>query len=225
MKAIVLAAMLTLAAMPLSARSPHTPANPQPAPGGGPMTVYENGDSDILEECAHEFTLWTKADDFILPSDGYVNGAEVDWAVPFGGSWDGTINWGVYLNAGGFPGAAVATGVAHNLVTTSLGSSPNADWYNSSFDFGQQLVIAGNTRYWFALHFSSDCTTRDDVYWGCSTNQAGFFTSEIYQCNLPWFQISTLPLNRDHAFSLGGDFLIATEETTWGAIKNLYSAE
>jgi hypothetical protein len=223
MKSTILTIVALSLASSLQAATSHAPkgdgtVGTQSPPIAGGNVLYENGSSDINTDSGNEMTNWLQADDFQLGVAGVAMAADADWFLFGGGVWDGTIQWTIYLDAGGSPGAVHASGNGSGIVTTPLGNAQGFTWFNSRWNLGQAVNLAANQRYWLGLHFSADCGTRDDVYWGYSQQQAFNFSQEQTNCAGAWLPVT----NEDRAFTLFTDLATPVESATWGAIKSQY---
>jgi len=188
-----------------------------PASTGGNV-IYDNGNTDINTDSGNEMTAWVQADDFQIAVTDNATAAEADWLICCGGVWDGTIQWTIYLDGGGSPGAVLASGDALFIDTVSLGSAQGFDWFNSYFELGQAVLLTAGQRYWLGLHFSTDCATRDNVYWAYSQNQNFNFSTEQIGCAGGWVNVAP----EDRAFSLFTEEVTPVDSATWGAIKSQY---
>lgn len=188
------------------------------APGAG-TTCYDNGNTDINSDSGNEMTNWIEADDFELTEDCVVTGAEADWFDCCGGpGHNGIIEWTIYGDAGGTPGGVIASGNGINIVTVVLGTNA-FNWFNSSWDFGMQVPLVANTRYWLGLHFSDRCDQRDNVYWAYSTQQHFNLSQESQiECGFPF--TNTTP--EDRAFSLKSMEPIPVDPESFGTVKARY---
>lgn len=181
-------------------------------------TIYDNGNADINTASGNEMTDWIQADDFMLSANGDVNGAECDWFFTSGGTWDGTIEWTIYMDNGGMPGSVVASGMGSDISTTALGMAGGFDWYNTSFSFGETVSLMGGQLYWIGFHFKSvDCDTRDEVYLGYSVNQNYALSQEADDC-VAFINVSAV----DRAFSLWYDGAVANEAASLDRVKSLF---
>jgi hypothetical protein len=182
------------------------------------ILLYDNGNTDINSDSGNEFTNWRQADDFEIAVSDNATSAEADWFIAFDGAWDGTIEWIIYLDSAGSPGAVHAQGTGSNIVTVPIGNAQGFEWFNSRWDLGQSVALTGGQRYWLALHFSSDCLTRDDLYWAYSADQNFNFSQEQLECTGDWIQFEV----EDRAFKLYGQDATPVDSATWGAIKSQY---
>lgn len=138
--------------------------------------VFDGGPADIVNGQA---LFWEMADDFEVPAAAVTNGASVPVLAILGGldlaTWDGTIKWTVYaagpalLNPNGSmlaettPGAVIAQGLGQNILTTFKSQSPGPSgnlyqYYDFDFEFGQDIQLEANTRYWFGIHLNEHYT-------------------------------------------------------------------
>jgi hypothetical protein len=190
-----------------------------PASTGGNL-IYDNGGTDINTDSGNEMTNWRQADDFQLAANNVANAAECSWLTFPGGraNWDGSVQWIIYLDAAGSPGAVHASGNGSNIVTVPIGNAQGFEWYTTSWDLGANVPLTAGTRYWLSLHFSLDCATRDDIYLAYSVNQAFNVSIEQFQCAGGWGPVT----NEDRAFKLYGDGATPVDSATWGAIKTQF---
>jgi hypothetical protein len=72
------------------------------------------------------------------------------------------MSWWIYADAGGQPGAVLASGAAENLV---WGLEQCCDYYDVNFDLGTDVALAGETRYWFGIHMAADWSGEVGLYW------------------------------------------------------------
>ena len=167
---------------------------------GGPV-VYDNGSTDPNLDSGNEMAQWVQADDFELTSATSITGAEIDWFdVNFGNGWDGGIEWYIFADAGGTPGAIWDTGTGIELNTTLTSNANGWDWFVTSFDFDHPVALPANTRFWFGLHWAADSDYfRDDVYWAYSQEQH-FNTTQESEFGL--FNNWTDVTGRDRGFRL-----------------------
>ncbi len=161
------------------------------------VTVYDNGDTDY--GCCSEVTAYTVADDFELDAAATVSTATfVLQALPglFPSSWDGTLHWRIYADAGGEPGAVLASGAAENVV---WGLDECCDYYDVFFDLGTDVALAGETRYWFGIHMAADWSVEVGLYWSL-TDPGNYSTAHSATSAVgPWSDSA-----QHLAFTLGG---------------------
>jgi hypothetical protein len=127
--------------------------------------VYNNGAPN--GENGNDSTAWIQADNFVLPESIHITDAHI-FIGGFGGigNWDGTMDYYFFADAGGTPGALLASGAGQNVSTIDTGTG----WFGGGniFEVGFDLAAAFNpvagTTYWFAIHLSTNFD-RDDIYW------------------------------------------------------------
>jgi hypothetical protein len=126
------------------------------------VTIFDNGGPDQVS--GNEMTHWVQTEDFVLTTDSYLTDAHF-WSVE-GGSWDGTLDYFLFADAGGVPAAApFATGSAVNVSKVATGNVLFfGSEYEYSFDLASPIPLSGGTTYWFGLHLSNNFD-RDEIYW------------------------------------------------------------
>jgi hypothetical protein len=136
--------------------------------------VFDNGGPTTFNGL--ELTFYREADDFTVPVDTYVDGAGV-YIAGLGdlSNWDGTLTYFFFADAGGVPGAQLASGSGQGVVSSDSGlpwcCGGNA--YLVTFDLQAPFVASGATQYWFGLHLASDYSSRDEIYWVTSSASGG----------------------------------------------------
>ncbi len=120
-------------------------------------TIYDNGENTGGTGVAAKGIIISyalPADDFILESDSIANGADVIFGIHESVSWDNSIEWMFFDDNGGSPGSIVNFGVGSNFTINSSSTVPplNSDIVDASFDFGEDVNLAANTKYWFGIH-------------------------------------------------------------------------
>jgi hypothetical protein len=132
----------------------------------GSAQVYDNGAADYAN--GNEMTAWLQAEDFVLGANASVGSATaglLDFTGGSFGNWDGGLQWFIFNDAGGIPGAIVASGKGSNVVVNYVGTPAGFDSYELSFDFGTGVALTAGTQYHFGLHMANDYATRRDIYW------------------------------------------------------------
>jgi hypothetical protein len=145
--------------------------------GDGP--VFDNGSPNY--DNGREFTYWTEADDFTLASSMTLGGAGFSLLDTNGGlnNWDGALDWWIYTDGGGVPGALHASGSAEQLEVTFDQEFNGWEFYDFRFDFGDGGVnVTGGTTYWIALHAALDWSNRDDLYWATADANGTYGAAE-----------------------------------------------
>lgn len=178
----------------------HTQGEVVRADFGGPL-AYDNGMTDPNLDSGNEMSQWVQADDFELASATALTGAEVDWFdLNAGNEWDGGIEWFIFADAAGSPGAIVDQGTGSELTTTLISNANGWDWFTTSFAFDHSVPLAANTRYWFGLHWAADQDyVRDEVYFAFSQAQS-FSTS--HESELGTFDNWLVVVGEDRGFRL-----------------------
>ena len=167
-------------------------------------TVYNNGGPN--QQSGNEITQWIGAEDFMIPTTTTVTDVHF-WSLEDpGGTFAGSIWYGIYNNVGGTPNLG-NPGVEGFLQGTSLtrtfiqsGVLGFYDEYEYNFDIQSFSAQAGVT-YWLGLHNGplSD-NTRLDFYWE-TTNPNGTATGQedIFPFGDGWSGNG-----QEHAFYLTG---------------------
>jgi hypothetical protein len=129
--------------------------------------VYTNGTPNAGDG-GNETTAWIQANYFSLASATTITGGGV-YIGTFTGDlsgWDGTFEYDIYADAGGAPGASLASGNAVNVATSDTGISwccgGNAKLF--TFDLASAFNASAGTTYWLGIHLSTDYD-RDEIYW------------------------------------------------------------
>ena len=130
--------------------------------------VYDNGPPNYAY--GNELTQWTQAEDFAVAEDVIISTAGFSMFTYDGmNSWDGTLDWWIYEDAGGVPGTLLASGAAQNVETTFDQQAGSWDFYDFTFEFGGEgVAVNAGSIYWLALHAASDWVHQDDLYWAAS---------------------------------------------------------
>lgn len=161
--------------------------------------VYNNGAPN--SSSGNDATAWLQAENFSIAGGAVINHATVYLAGVGGiGSWDGTLNYYFFSNAGGQPGALLASGSGTNVATADTGNPWCCGGNAFAFDFDvNPFAAAAGATYWFGIHTSSDFN-RDDIYWvTTNANSANGMESAGGTMN-NWYNNG-----QEHAFSLAGN--------------------
>jgi hypothetical protein len=141
--------------------------------------IYDNGGPNQTD--GNEMTEWIQAEDFNLSAASTL-GAVNFWDIeaPGGASYQGEIDWTLYADAGGMPGASFASGAAVGGAVTRTflqsGVLGFFDEYSNSFNISPGVALTAGTTYWLGLHNGPlTFTTRSEFYWE-TTNPNGTFT-------------------------------------------------
>ena len=157
---------------------------------------YDNGLPDGAN--GNEMTQWLQTEDFIAPSNGSL--VEIDfWAFPYGGNpYDGTVQWWIFADNGGNPGAVKATGIANPAATP---------WGNTQFgpDYifkiaTPSVALTGGTLYHLGLHMNTtgNYQVRDNWYWESTAyNSTNTGIESMYGTQDNWYNNGV-----EHSFQL-----------------------
>lgn len=116
------------------------------APRAQAVLLFDGGASDSINGI--EVTIRVLANDFQLDERSTVQSVEV-WAQA-GASWDGTLEYFFFEDAGNTPSdTPLATGLGTN-VTTTPGTIAAELVYR--FDLAAPVVFEAGQKYWFGLH-------------------------------------------------------------------------
>ena len=120
-------------------------------------------------------TQWIQANSFTLGSAATVGSVEFWSAVdPTVGVYNGSISWAIYADAGGSPGATVASGntSAVNMTATGNVVAGFLSEFDNTFSIGSVSLAAGS--YWLGLHNGplSD-QSRAEYYWETTSADIG----------------------------------------------------
>jgi len=166
--------------------------------------LYDNGGPN--QQDGNEMTQWIQAEDFNLSADSTLMTVNFwDIEAPGGAAYQGEIDWTLYADAGGMPGAAFASGAAvgGDVTRTFIqgGVLGFFDEYSDSFIISPGVALTAGTTYWLGLHNGPlTFTTRSEFYWE-TTNFNGTFTGHEDQAPFDgvWFDNA-----QEHAFNLEG---------------------
>lgn len=154
--------------------------------------IFDNGGPD--QQSGSEFTQWVQSEDFmvgqppvnlmfvqpaILLTDCHFWTIEGYGTNSGGNLWDGTLEYWVFADNGGAPGAIIDSGFGQNIVRTGTGvivlESYNEFVYD--FDMEQPVPLVAGSTYWLGLHLASDYIDRDEIYWETTNQGLGAFGS------------------------------------------------
>lgn len=175
------------------------------------IIVYDNGGPN--QQSGNEMTQWIQAEDFSLAADTLVTSIHF-WDIedPSGGPYQGSISWAFYADAGGMPGAPIASGTEAAVTRTFLqgGVLGFYDEFSNSFNIAGVPLLAGTT-YWLGLH-NGPLTTdfRANFYWETTNNNGTLFGQED---ETP-FDGVWLSNGQEHAFQLD----TVPEPATWSLL-------
>ena len=189
----------TFAAVALAAISLSTAASAQ--------VIYNNGGPNGVS--GNDATQWVQAEDFNFASGGTVKGAGV-YLAGFGdlSAWDGTLEYTIFGDSAGDPGAVLASGSASaSAVDTGTPWGFGGNAYLLDFDFASDFTATAGVTYWLGIHASSNFD-RDDIYW---VTTAGNGTSTGHESDGGTFD-NWSDNGQEHAFYLRGDRTTAVPE-------------
>jgi len=124
--------------------------------------VFDNGGAP---DATAGFTLVNTqsiAEDFIIDTDTFVTDFHF---VSIGNPTD--IVHTIYADAGGVPGAVLASGSPQNLVISQIGTSP---FFEVWFDLEDPFLAEAGVKYWFGLHSTNSFGDGSWVF----SNSGGF---------------------------------------------------
>jgi hypothetical protein len=178
--ALVAGANSSSNAAPISASSAaRHPSNTQVPLRPNDEVIYDNGSPTETSD-AFEITGYIEADDFTLSAAATWTGLFFwDLESPGGLGYQGEIDWILYYDAGGKPGAIFATGAAKGEQVTRTFLQGNVaghyDQYSNSMIISPGVTLSAGTTYWLALHNGPfTFTTWADFYWQTSFDNETF---------------------------------------------------
>ena len=162
--------------------------------------VYDNGNPNT--DGGNEATQWVQAEDVNLAANTAIGGAGI-YIAGFDGidAWDGTLEYFIFGDAGGTPGALLDSGNGQNVVTTDTGDAwcCGGNAYLVEFDFQSVFNALGGTPFYFGIHLSNNFD-RDDIYWVTTGENGTSFGVESNGGTFDnWFNNGN-----EHAFYLTG---------------------
>lgn len=165
--------------------------------------VFDNG-GPIGGGVANDASGWIQANDFAFAGNTKVTGGAIylEAQAP-GETWDGTLDYFFYSNAGGAPGALLASGSAINKIISDTGIADQAGTgtiKRVDFDLVSFFDAIGATDYWFGVHLGATFDTFSSA--ALSASGSGNEAEQFGGVG-GWF-----PNGRDGAFLLVGDAAI-----------------
>jgi hypothetical protein len=148
----------------------------------GNTAIFDNGAPD--QHKGNEVTQWVQSEDFMVEQPEILTDCHF-WTfegagAPAGGNpWDGTLEYWVFADNAGAPGAIIDSGLGQNKVRTGTGVIVLETYNEFAYDFDMERpvpLVAGNI-YWLGLHLASDYTDRDEIYWETTNQGLGAFGS------------------------------------------------
>lgn len=176
------------------------------------QVVYNNGGPNASS--GNDSTEWVQAEDFSFGSNVTVAGAGV-YLAGFGdlSNFDGSFQYYIFDDAGGTPGATLATGAAAVApVDTGTAWCCSGNSYLVEFDFLSDFTAIGGSTYWLGIHASSNFD-RDDIYWVTTGGNATLTARESDGGTFDNWSGN----GQEHAFYLLGerDGGVVPEPATW----------
>jgi hypothetical protein len=171
------------------------------APRAGAVLLFDGGAPEGGGN-AIEVTIRVLANDFELTERSTVMSVEV-WALT-DASWDGTVEYFFFENAGNVPAAVpFASGDGTNIVPTPTGVTSGAlTEYLYAFDLAAPLVLEAGQKYWFGLHLKqSFADDGNNAFWSITSLDFGETSRSAEGGN---FAAWTIPPD-DEAFRLYGE--------------------
>jgi len=135
----------------------------------GAAVIFDNGAPD--QQNGNEATLWIQSEDFMVKQPEILTDCHFwtleGYGAPYGGNpWDGTLQYWVFADNGGTPGAIIDSGSGQNIVKTGTGGTANgANEFVYDFDLQQPVPLAADSIYWLGLHLASDYQDGDQIFW------------------------------------------------------------
>jgi hypothetical protein len=130
-----------------------------------PHELYNNGDS--LWDGAISITSQFVADDFALASDSRLTGASVDlwYNTRTFDNFTGIV-WAIFEDNDGLPGSMIEQGTGTNYASTYIGphSSGTTHFWKVKFDFGSDISLGAEKRYWLGIRAYKDELSWSDTY-------------------------------------------------------------
>lgn len=127
--------------------------------------IYNNGGPN--SSSGNDATQWVQAEDFGFGLGATVGGAGV-YIAGFGGigNWDGALDYWIFGDSGGSPGAILTSGAAQNLAVSDSGVAwcCGGNAWLVDFDFASNFAASAGITYWLGIHLSTNFD-RDDIYW------------------------------------------------------------
>ncbi len=133
-------------------------------PSDVPNVIFDGGSPNGVQ--ANEVTGWVQAEDFVLSEDVLLTDFHF-WTVEVG-TWDGTVEFFIFLDNGGQPAdAPFASGTVleSDLTKVATGNLVSGfPEYQYWIDLDTPIELEAGTNYWFGLHLSNDFNV-DNIFW------------------------------------------------------------
>ena len=169
-------------------------------------TIFDGGSPDQFS--GNEMLAWVQAEDFVLNgATGTTLAAVHFWTGESGTTWDGTLNYYLFGDAGGMPASSsFAQGAGTNVTKTSTGNivAGFLNEYFYTFDLPTPLSLSAGTTYWLGLNLSSNFNY-NGIYWETSGTGFSLTGEESYGGTFDnWYDNG-----QNHAFYLTGPTSVA----------------
>ena len=172
------------------------------SPAANAAVVYNNGGPNQAD--ANNMGIALQADDFVLSAATSITDIHF-WSLEAAGDYRNGIFWALALNAGGTPGAFVASGF-QSVVTRAATGVTNVfglglDEFQNDFLITPTLLASGT--YWLVLHNGQRSNVGDpnDFYWETAANNGSAnFGKESFDNAASW-----ATNGNEHAFFLTGN--------------------
>jgi hypothetical protein len=134
----------------------------------GNTVIFDNGAPDQLN--GGEVTQYVESEDFMVERPGILTDCHFwtmeGYGIWGGNPWDGTLEYWIFANNGGWPGGIIDSGSGQNIVRTATGGP---SWFAYDFDMERPVPLVADNTYWLGLHLASDYNDRDEIYWETTT--------------------------------------------------------
>lgn len=175
------------------------------APGATAAVVYNNGGPN--QAGANNLGFLLQADDFGLGVQTTITDVHF-WSLEAPGAYRGGIFWALAANAGGSPGAFVASGF-QNVVTRGATGANALGFAEFQNEFLISPTVLAPGTYWLVLHNGPRANNGDpsDFYWETTANNGTIRGRESSNDGASW----STNFN-EHAFFLTGNGLNVVPE-------------
>ena len=174
-------------------------------PCANAAVVYNNGGPNQADANNLGFAL--QADDFLLSAATTINDIHF-WSLEAAGEYRGGIFWALAVNAGGSPGAFIASGFQSVVTRSATGVTAfGLDEFQNEFLISPTLLASGT--YWLVLHNGQRTNLGDpnDFYWETAANNGTVRGRESFDNAATW-----TTNGNEHAFFLTGNGVTVVPE-------------
>jgi len=139
----------------------------------GNYVVFDNGEPSIYVH-GNGVVDRLHADDFVPTQDITLTKGHF-WTLEFD-PWDGTLEYFIFADNGGMPGAIMISGEGQSVVKSATGRATTiADEYKYSFEFETSIDLDAGETYWLGLHMAADYTGNSyGIIWSDSITGLGY---------------------------------------------------